>query len=108
MFLSASINHVKNCFFRHDEKQLVCVTLLSHFLLPAPFLSFHILEAGTRNVPYSYNNSTEDLYDNDDDFDEESEITVSHTYNVFNMVDRPFSHYPTLLFLVIFRNLLYC
>lgn len=61
---------------RNDEEQLVCVTLLSHFLLPAPFLSFHILEACTKNVPCCYNNSTEDLYDNDDDFDEEVEITV--------------------------------
>ncbi|XP_060517903.1 enhancer of mRNA-decapping protein 4 isoform X3 [Cylas formicarius] len=62
---------------RNDEEQVVCVTVLSQFLLPAPFLSFHVLDACTKNIPLCYSNSTEDVYDNEDLFDEDSEITVT-------------------------------
>ncbi|KAJ8980296.1 hypothetical protein NQ317_005216 [Molorchus minor] len=61
---------------RIDKEQMVHVTMLAQFLLPAPFLSFHILEAANKKIPYSYNNSNEDLYDDNDDFDEDSEITA--------------------------------
>ncbi|XP_056638330.1 enhancer of mRNA-decapping protein 4 isoform X1 [Diorhabda sublineata] len=58
---------------RNDEKKVVHVTTLAEFLLPAPFLSFHILEAASRNVPFSYDNTNDDLYDERDDFDEDVE-----------------------------------
>lgn len=61
---------------RNDKEQMVYVTTLAQFLVPAPFLSYHILEAATRDIPFSYNNSNEDLYDDRDDFDEESEVTA--------------------------------
>ncbi|CAH1183660.1 unnamed protein product [Phaedon cochleariae] len=62
---------------RNDKEQIVHVTTLAQFLLPAPFLSFHILEAGRRTIPFSYNNSNEDLYDDREDYDEETEKTVT-------------------------------
>lgn len=68
--------------FRNEKEQLVCAALMSHFLVPAPFLSFHILEAGTRNVPFCFNNSSEDLCDIEDDFDEEAEICVSYRVTI--------------------------
>lgn len=49
---------------------------MAQFLLPAPFLSYHILEANTRSFVSSYHDSTEDLYDDREDFDEETEVTV--------------------------------
>lgn len=55
---------------------MVHVTMLSQFLLPAPFLSSHILEANSRSVPLSYVNSNEDLYVQED-YDEEAETTVT-------------------------------
>lgn len=61
---------------RNDKEQVVQVISLAQFLLPAPFLSFHILEASNRKIPFSYNNSNEDLYDDHDDYDEDSEITI--------------------------------
>lgn len=61
---------------RFDKEQIVYVSSFSQFLLPAPFLSYHILEANTRNLVYSFHNSNEDIYDDRDDFDEETEVTV--------------------------------
>lgn len=61
---------------RNDKEQTVHVTMLSEFLLPAPFLSLHILEASSRLMPFSYNTSTEDLYDEREDYDEEQEKTA--------------------------------
>ncbi|KAH1001419.1 hypothetical protein HUJ04_005443 [Dendroctonus ponderosae] len=62
---------------KNEEEQLVCAKQLAHFLIPAPFMSFHILEAATKNFPFCYNNSSEDLYDDSDtEFDDEAEITV--------------------------------
>lgn len=64
---------------KHDkDKQMVYVTTLSQFLLPNPFLSYHILEAKSRQTsPYSYSNSIEDLYgDERDDFEEDCDMTV--------------------------------
>lgn len=61
---------------RNDKEQVVQVISLAQFLLPAPFLSFHILEASNRKIPFSYNNSNEDLYDDHDDYDEDSEVTI--------------------------------
>ncbi|KAG5876298.1 hypothetical protein JTB14_028939 [Gonioctena quinquepunctata] len=61
---------------RNDKEQMVHVTMISQFLLPAPFLSSHILEATTRAIPFSYNNSNDDLYDDREDYDEETERTA--------------------------------
>ncbi|KAJ8920900.1 hypothetical protein NQ315_015693 [Exocentrus adspersus] len=61
---------------RNDKEQIVHVVSLAQFLLPEPFLSFHLLEASSRKIPFSYNNGNEDLYDEQDDYDEDSEITV--------------------------------
>ncbi|XP_050510521.1 enhancer of mRNA-decapping protein 4 isoform X2 [Diabrotica virgifera virgifera] len=62
---------------RNDKEQRVQVTRMAGFLLPAPFLSFHILEATSRIMPFSYNNSTEDeFYEDRDEFDEDSERTA--------------------------------
>ncbi|XP_072391528.1 enhancer of mRNA-decapping protein 4 isoform X1 [Diabrotica undecimpunctata] len=62
---------------RNDKEQMVQVTRIAGFLLPAPFLSFHILEATSRTMPFSYNNSTEDeFYEERDEFDEDSERTA--------------------------------
>lgn len=61
---------------RFDKEQTVYVASMAQFLLPAPFLSFHILEANTRKVLCSYHDSREDLYDEREDFDEETEVTL--------------------------------
>ncbi|CAG9768722.1 unnamed protein product [Ceutorhynchus assimilis] len=61
---------------KNEKEQLVNASQLAHFLVPAPFLSYVPLEAGCRNVPFCFNSSTEDLYDNEDDFDDEAEICV--------------------------------
>ncbi|CAH1995790.1 unnamed protein product [Acanthoscelides obtectus] len=77
------VSDINNCVLyllelkRNDKEQTVFVTMLSQFLLPAAFLSVHILEACTKNVPILYNNSNEDLYQDPDDYDEGAEIAVT-------------------------------
>ncbi|KAJ8960755.1 hypothetical protein NQ318_020048 [Aromia moschata] len=61
---------------RNDKEQMVHVTTLTQFLLPAPFLSFHILEAVARKVAFAYGAGNDDLYDDRDDYDEEAEVTA--------------------------------
>ncbi|XP_066256745.1 enhancer of mRNA-decapping protein 4 homolog [Euwallacea similis] len=62
---------------KDEKEELITAGILANFLVPAPFLSFHILEAGTRNFPYCYNNSSDDLYDeNGEEFEDEVEISV--------------------------------
>ncbi|CAG9860340.1 unnamed protein product [Phyllotreta striolata] len=59
---------------RNDKEQIVHVTSLSEFLLPAPFLSLHILEAGRNLMTTYFDNSREDLYDDrEDNYEEEQE-----------------------------------
>lgn len=89
---------------RNEKEQLISVSTLAHFLVPAPFLSFHILEAGTKLVPCSYNHSTEDLYDTEEDLDDEMELCVgllkikfNLQLNTFNILGSEFEDvgYPT-------------
>ncbi|KAL1513336.1 hypothetical protein ABEB36_002757 [Hypothenemus hampei] len=63
---------------KKEKEKVISAVSLANFLVPAPFLSFHILEAGSRNMPYCYSNSTEDLYDNDDYTEYETEICVQN------------------------------
>ncbi|XP_050294918.1 enhancer of mRNA-decapping protein 4 isoform X2 [Anthonomus grandis grandis] len=66
---------------KNEEKQVAYAGTMAHFLLPAPFLSFHILEAGVKSIPYSIY-AAEDPFeeDNDEDYEDESEACVSVRY----------------------------
>ncbi|XP_030765683.1 enhancer of mRNA-decapping protein 4 isoform X2 [Sitophilus oryzae] len=51
---------------KNEAGNQIGITQLYHLLLPAPFLSFHILDADIRRVPYSYDNSdAEESYEED-------------------------------------------
>lgn len=64
---------------RNEKEQLISAANLAHFLVPAPFLSFHILEASTKNAPCSCSTSTEDLYDTEEDLDDEMALCVGYS-----------------------------
>ncbi|KAK9872249.1 hypothetical protein WA026_017050 [Henosepilachna vigintioctopunctata] len=70
---------------RSDAEKLVAVKSISQFLLPAPFLSFHIKKAEVSTTPL-ISTSSEDLY-NAEDYDEEE--TEFNSVNINLLVIQP-------------------
>ncbi|KAL3282525.1 hypothetical protein HHI36_005706 [Cryptolaemus montrouzieri] len=68
---------------RSDAEKLVAVKSISQFLLPAPFLSFHITKAEMSRAPFA-SNSNEELFDAED-FDE----TEFNSVNINLLVIQP-------------------
>lgn len=72
------LSDINNCVLyvlqlkRNDAEKLVYVTTISQFLVPSPFLSYHILEAGVRRF-----SNTSDFY-NDEDDEEDIEEEEMH------------------------------
>ncbi|KAF7268427.1 hypothetical protein GWI33_018437 [Rhynchophorus ferrugineus] len=74
---------------RGESGNQISATHLYHFLLPAPFLSFHITAAFIKTIPYYYENIDSDVYDDVEYLDDTNELAEIQVFNLKLLIIQP-------------------